>query len=70
MILNGAQTSKIRRDGYGQNGPPHRLLIPHIMTQPSEEDQKRELDGPEARVEKDNHDHGPTQVPRRTLGEV
>lgn len=70
MVLNGAQTGKIRRDGYGQNRPPHRLLIPHIVTQPSEEDQERELDGPEPRVEKDNHDDGSAQVPRRTLRKV
>ena len=70
MILNVAQTRKIRRAGYGQNHPPQRLLIPHIVTQPSEEEQEGKLDGPEPRVEKDNHDDGPAQVPRRALREV
>ena len=70
MILDGAQTRKIRRDGYGQNRPPHRLLIPHVVAEPSEEEQERELDGPEPRVEKDNHDDGSAQVPRRTLRKI
>ena len=70
MILNGTQTRKIHRDSHGQNPPPHRLLVPQVVTQPSEEDQERKLDGPEPRVQKENHDDGSPQVPLCTLRKI
>ena len=70
MILNGAKSRKICRNGYGKNGPPYSLLIPYVVAKPFEEDQKRELDSPKARIEKDNHSNGSSEVPCRPLWKV
>ena len=53
-VIDRSQTSKVSRTSHDKNCPPYRFLVPHIMTQPFENDQKGELYGPKTTVEEDD----------------
>lgn len=69
-VLNGTQTSKVCRNSDAQCCPPHDFLISHILTESSEENQKRELDGPKTGVEENDHHCGSAQVGFRPLCKI
>ena len=55
-ILYGSDTGQICRNRKSEDGPPKDFLSPDIFAETSEEEEERQLDRPECRIEEDDHD--------------